>query len=70
MYQSVLECTKVYQGASGTSVCDIFTFSLGSIRGDIVEDIDEDKEDCDEERHSPGNRIRGNNKTDPRNHHK
>ena len=24
MYQSVLECTKVYQGASGTSLCDIF----------------------------------------------
>ena len=41
------------------------TFSLRSVGGDCIEDVDEYKEESDEQSHSARNDIRRNNKTDP-----
>jgi hypothetical protein len=46
------------------------TFSLWSVAGDGVEDVDEDEEECDQKRHPAGNHVGGHHKTDPGNHNK
>ena len=51
-------------------VLNFFTFCLGRVGGDGVEDVDQDKEERDEERHPPGDDVRRNHEADPRHHHK
>ena len=41
------------------------TFSLRSVGGDCIEDVDEYEEESDEQSHSARNDIRRNNKADP-----
>ena len=44
------------------------TFSFGDIGCDCVEDVDQDQEDRDEERHPPGDHVRGDEEGDPGDH--
>ena len=46
------------------------TLCLGSVGGDVVEDVDQHEEERDEERHPPGDDVRRNHEADPRHHHK
>ena len=46
------------------------TLRLGSVGGDVVEDVDQDEEERDEERHPPGDDVRRNHEADPGHHHK
>jgi hypothetical protein len=45
---------------------ELITFSFWSVGSDAVENIDQNKEECDEEGHSTWNNIRRNHETDPR----
>ena len=46
------------------------TLCLGSVGGDVVEDVDQDEEERDEESHPPGDDVRRNHEADPGHHHK
>lgn len=37
----------------------------GDVAGDAVENIDKDKEDCDQDSHPPGDTLRGHEEADP-----
>lgn len=37
----------------------------GDVAGDAVENIDKDKEDCDQDSHPPGDTLRGHKEADP-----
>ena len=43
----------------------LVTFSLRSVSGDGVEDVDEDEKESDQEGHPPRNYVGGNHETDP-----
>ena len=55
---------------SKKKVLNFLTFCLGRVGGDGVEDVDQDEEERDEERHPPGDDIRRNHEADPGHHHK
>ena len=46
------------------------TFCFGDVCGDGVEDVDQDEEDGDQERHPPGDHVRGDQEWDPGHHDK
>ena len=46
------------------------TLRLGSVGGDVVEDVDQHEEERDEESHPPGDDVRRNHEADPGHHHK
>ena len=46
------------------------TFGLGCVAGDGVEDVDEDEEEGDQQRHAARYDLWGHNKADPGHNHK
>ena len=56
------------KGRSKESFFKNKTFCFGDICGDGVEDVDQDEEDGDQERHPPGDHVRGDQERDPGHH--
>ena len=50
------------------TIANKLTFSFWSICGDTIENVDQDKEKCDEQSHPSGNDIGRNDETDPGDH--
>ena len=46
------------------------TLCFGRVGGDVIEDVDEDKEEGDKEWHPAGDNLRGNEEWDPGDHYK
>ena len=46
------------------------TFSFGGVGGDCVEDVDQDEEESDEERHPAGDDVGWDHETYPGDHNK
>ena len=49
--------------------CRQVTFSLGSVGGDVVEDVDQHQEQGDQERHPARDNVRRHHEADPGHHH-